>query len=78
MRWLAPTVLLARRRFATRSPGRVLFAFSDSSHASGVPPVIRMNLHAAVEVHSVDTDSRVVFDTQINVFTDAKPEIARR
>jgi len=33
--------------------------------------------HAAVEVHSVDTDCRIIFDTQINVFADTETEVAR-
>ncbi len=32
--------------------------------------------HAAVEIHAVDTDRRVVLDAQVNVFTDAETEIA--
>lgn len=32
-------------------------------------------LHAAVEVHSVDTDCRVVLDTEINVLADTKTEV---
>ena len=34
-------------------------------------------LHAAVEVHSVDTDSRIILDSQINVFAYAEAEVAR-
>lgn len=34
--------------------------------------------HAAVEVHPVDADSRVILDAQINVLADAEPEVARR
>ena len=36
-----------------------------------------MHLHAAVKIHAVDANGRVVFDSQINVFTDTKSEIAR-
>ena len=32
--------------------------------------------HAAVEVHSIDTNRRIVLDAQINVLADAEPEIA--
>jgi len=32
--------------------------------------------HAAVEVHSVDTNRRVVLDTKINVFADTETEVA--
>ena len=33
--------------------------------------------HAAVEVHAVDTDGRVVLDTEIDVFADTEAEVAR-
>jgi hypothetical protein len=33
--------------------------------------------HTAVEVHSVDTDRRVVLDAQVNVLGDAKAKVAR-
>ena len=33
--------------------------------------------HAAVEVHSVDANSRVVLDTQIDMFTDTEAEVSR-
>lgn len=32
-------------------------------------------LHAAVEVHSVNTDTRVVLDTKIDVFADTEAEV---
>ena len=32
--------------------------------------------HAAVEVHSVDTNTRVVLDAQVNVFADTEAEVA--
>jgi len=32
--------------------------------------------HAAVEVHSVDTNTRVVLDTEINVFADTEAKVA--
>ncbi len=32
--------------------------------------------HATVEVHAVDTDARVVLDTQVDVLADAEAEIA--
>lgn len=35
------------------------------------------NLHAAIEIHAVDTDSRIIFDTQVDMLTDAKPKVAR-
>jgi hypothetical protein len=34
------------------------------------------NLHAAVEVHSIDTDTRVVLDTQVDVLADTEAEVA--
>jgi hypothetical protein len=34
------------------------------------------NLHAAVEVHTVDTDTRVVLDTEIDVLVDTETEVA--
>jgi hypothetical protein len=33
-------------------------------------------LHAAVEVHSIDTNSRVVLNAEINVLRDTETEIA--
>lgn len=33
--------------------------------------------HAAVKVHAVDTNGGIVFDPQIDVLTDAEPEVAR-
>ena len=36
------------------------------------------NLHAAVEIHAVDTDRRVVLDAQINVLADTETKVARR
>lgn len=35
------------------------------------------NSHAAVEVHAIDSDRRVVFDTQVDVFADAESKVAR-
>ena len=34
------------------------------------------NSHAAVEIHSVDTNRRVVLDTKIDVFADSEAEVA--
>lgn len=34
--------------------------------------------HAAVKVHSVDTNCRVILDAQIDVLADPKSKIARR
>ena len=32
--------------------------------------------HAAVEVHTVDTNGRVVLDTEIDVFADTEPKVS--
>ena len=37
---------------------------------------VGLHSHAAVEVHSVDTNRRVVLDAQINVFADTEAEVA--
>lgn len=37
----------------------------------------RLVSHAAVEVHAVDTDARVVFDAQIDVLADPKAKVPR-
>ena len=34
-----------------------------------------MYSHAAVEIHSVDTDRWVVFDTKINMFADTEAKV---
>ena len=34
------------------------------------------NIHAAIKIHPVDADSRIIFDSQINVFADTETEIA--
>lgn len=34
------------------------------------------DLHAAVEVHAVDTDRRIILDAQIDVFADPESEVA--
>ena len=36
----------------------------------------KCNLHAAVEVHTVDTDTRVVLETEIDVLADTETEVA--
>jgi hypothetical protein len=73
-RWPAPILVLQRRRFATRSPGRVLhccqFSFNSRVFLDSV------HSHAAVEIHSVDTNRRVVLDAQIDVFADTETEVA--
>jgi hypothetical protein len=37
---------------------------------------LSINLHAAVEIHAVDTDRRVVLDAKIDVLRDAEAEVA--
>lgn len=78
MRCDAPTLVLHRLRFATRWPGRVLSSRQynlDHSH----PPNLRLHpdVHAAIKIHSIDTDCRIILDAQINVLADAKTEVAR-
>lgn len=36
-----------------------------------------MNSHAAVEIHPVNPNRRIILYAQIDVFTDAEPEVAR-
>jgi len=38
--------------------------------------VRRYNLHAAVEVHTVDTNTRVVLDTEIDVLVDTEAKVS--
>jgi hypothetical protein len=47
-------------------------ACQHSSTASSYP----LYSHAGVEVHSVDTNRRVVLDTEIDVFADTEAEVA--
>ena len=70
--WPAPTWVLHRRRLATRSPGRVLYSVSIVP----IVPSVSFNLHAAVEIHSVDTNRGVVLDTEIDVFADTEAKVA--
>jgi hypothetical protein len=70
--WEEPTWVLHRRRLATRSPGRVLCLVSTISVIAFTP----FYLHAAVEIHSVNTNRRVVLDTKIDVFADTEAEVA--
>lgn len=68
----APTVDLARRRLAIRSPGRVLSLVNIRVQSCAV------YLHAAVEVHAVNAYRRVVLESEIDVFADAEAEVASR
>ena len=38
-------------------------------------PFVWIHSHAAVKVHAVDTDRRVVLDTQVDVLADTKAEV---
>lgn len=78
MRCDAPTLVLHRLRLATRSPGRVLitrisshiFFYQFDENPGG-------NSHAAVEVHSVNPNTRVILDSQIDVFANTEAKVAR-
>lgn len=37
----------------------------------------KQHLHATVEVHAVNSNRRIILDTQINVLADAETEVAR-
>ena len=43
---------------------------------SGVICLCPLHSHAAVEVHAVNTNARVVLDTQVNVLADTEAEVA--
>ena len=70
--WEDPTWVLHRRRLATRSPGRVLYLVNTVSMIS----LTSFYLHATVEIHSVNTNRRVVLDTEIDVFADTEAKVA--
>ena len=77
MRWLAPIRDFARLRLATRSPGRVLKKSNPSqSPCLSILTLPHSHLHAAVKVHSVDTNTRVVLDAEIDVLADTEAEVA--
>lgn len=74
--WWVPREDLQRRRLATCSPGRVLSR--SASHflfLHFISGSIVGHSHAAVEVHTVDTNTGVVLDTQVNVFADTETEV---
>ena len=82
MRCDAPTRVLHRLRLATRSPGRVLN--NNQQFVILLRPRLNIrrtegkkasDLHAAVKVHAVDSNRRIVFDSQIDMFADAEPEV---
>ena len=79
IRWLAPTLLWARLRLATRSPGRVL----QNNQSASRPDSVRANTtfkmehsHAAVKVHPIDTNRRIILDAQIYVLADPEAEVS--
>jgi hypothetical protein len=45
-------------------------------HAAAASDTLTRAGHAAVEVHAVDTDGRVVLDTKIDVLADTEAEVA--
>lgn len=45
-------------------------------HAAAAGDALTRAGHAAVEVHAVDTDGRVVLDTEIDVLADTEAEVA--
>lgn len=50
---------------------------TDSAlHAAAAGDTLTRAGHAAVEVHAVDTDGRVVLDTKIDVLADTEAEVA--
>jgi hypothetical protein len=66
-----PILLLHRLLFATRAPGRLLnhvLAVSRHRHIS-------VDSHAAVEVHAIDTNCRVILDAKIDVFRDTETKV---
>lgn len=44
-------------------------------HAAAAGDTLTRAGHAAVEVHAVDTNGRVVLDTKIDVFADTEAEV---
>ena len=60
--------------------GVLLDQLVRSAHAAGLlPPVPDVHAGSAqhhVEVHAINTDRRVVFDTQVDVFLDSEAEVA--
>lgn len=50
---------------------------SVSSHPLPSKAHPRSNVHAAVEVHSIDSNRRVILDSKIDMFTNAESEVAR-
>ena len=53
-----------------------VFGISMAASAISSIPMMK-NVHAAVEIHAVDTDRWVVLDAKINVLRDAEAEVAR-
>jgi hypothetical protein len=63
--------VLHRRRLLTRSPGRVL-----SSVNTRIIFLWMVYSHAAVKIHAINSNRRVVFDTKIDMFADAESKVA--
>ena len=69
-----------RNALAGSCPTDIIIVISISSLdcPSQVPPSLtKNNLHAAVKVHPVDTDCRIILDAQIDMFADPKPKVPR-
>ena len=70
--WFWGTLDLHRLRRATLAPGRPLYrGLASSNHV-----LHNQYLHAAVKIHTVDTNSRVVLDAKIDMFANAKTKVA--
>ena len=72
-------MLLARLRLATRSPGRVL-CIDQSVLRPTFATLARLlkekDSHAAIEVHAVDTNRRIVLDAQVDVLANTESKVA--
>lgn len=72
-------MLLARLRLATRSPGRVLCNYQSVLRPTRATLARFRNeedSHAAIEVHAVDTNRRIVLDAQVDVLANTKSKVA--
>ena len=70
-----------RLRFATLCPGRVLDNHTRSDYNQGQKcgeGHCGEDPHAAIEIHAIDTNGRVVFDPQIDVLANTKAKVAGR
>ena len=71
---LAPPSL--RNAFTGSSPAIYVNVVSSVGFGQSLILCDKCNSHAAVKVHSVNTNCRIIFDTQIYVFANSKSEIA--